>query len=276
MNNINLSQSGLLRMLDCALNAAHAAGQEILKIYTSGKMNVNDKSDGSPVTDADLRAHAVIENILKLSSYPILSEESVVPFEDRINWHSFWLVDPLDGTKDFIDGNGEFTVNIAFIENGIPVIGVVSAPALKKTWYASIGAGAWQIYAGNKSPIKALAPWPAESRMFTSRFHDVPASLEFGRLNGVVHHIPAGSALKLAKIAASEGEFYPRFAGTSEWDTAAGDAIIREAGGFMRTIYGDLPNYNKPNLKNHFFIAWRPPLDWEHIMINYKELKNEC
>jgi 3'(2'), 5'-bisphosphate nucleotidase len=254
-------------MLGCALNAAYAAGEEILKVYTSGKINVNDKVDGSPVTDADLRAHVVISQLLKSTGFPVLSEESIVLFEDRERWQSFWLVDPLDGTKDFIDGNDEFTVNIAFIKNGTPVIGVISAPALNRTWYSSIGSGAWHVHQGKTSPINALAPWPAESRMFISRFHDAPESMAFGCMNNVVHYIPAGSALKLAKIASSEAEFYPRFAGTFEWDIAAGDAIIREAQGLMLTIHGDLPKYNKPNLRNSFLVAWRPPLRWDNIKI---------
>lgn len=238
---------------------------EILQVYASGTMDVAHKGDGSPVTNADLRAHAAINKLLQASGLPVLSEEATVPFEQRSGWQRFWLIDPLDGTKDFIARNDEFTVNIALIENGIPVIGVVAAPALNRTWYASSGAGAWHDHAGAKSQISALAPCPAEPRMFTSRFHDVPASIQFGRLNGVGRCVPAGASSKLVRIAASEAEYYPRFAGTSEWDIAAGDAILREAGGLLRTISGDVPNYNKPSLRNPFFVAWRPPLRWEHI-----------
>ena len=267
MNQTSPSQADLMQLLDFALNAAQEAGKEILKVYASGNMNIAGKSDGSPVTDADLRAHDVINEVLKISGLPVLSEEAMVPFEQRCRWESFWLVDPLDGTKDFIAHNDEFTVNIALIKNGTPVLGVVAAPALSKVWYASSGAGAWQIHAGVKSQISASAPWPVEPRMFTSRFHDAPASLEFGRLNGVIHRVPAGAASKLTRIAASEAEFYPRFVGTSEWDTAAGDAILREAGGFLRSISGDLLKYNKPSLINPFFIAWRPPIRWENIKL---------
>jgi 3'(2'), 5'-bisphosphate nucleotidase len=264
--NIKLQpQDDLTQLLNYALNAAQEAGKEILKVYANGSMNIKGKSDGSPLTDADLRAHATINNLLKITSLPILSEEAVVPYKQRSVWKKFWLVDPLDGTKDFIAGNDEFTVNIALIDNGIPVIGVVAAPALKKTWYASRGGGAWLLYASEKMQINALAPWPIEPRMFTSRFHDVSPSLEFARLNGVVHSIRAGAASKLARIAASEAEFYPRFVGTSEWDTAAGDAILREAGGLMRTISGDFPKYNKPSLRNPFFVVWRPPICWKNI-----------
>lgn len=257
----------MIQLLDLALSAAEAAGAEILKVYASGKMGVTHKGDGSPVTDADLRADFAIKTILQASGLPVLSEEVSIPFEQRCNWQRFWLVDPLDGTKDFIARNGEFMVNIALVENGIPVVGVVAAPALNKTWYASSGAGAWQKHAGSISAINARAPWPAEPRMFTSRFHDAPASLEFARLNGVAHLVPAGASSKLARIAASDAEFYPRFVGTSEWDIAAGDAILREAGGMLRTITGDAPSYNKPSLRNPFFVAWRPPLRWENIKL---------
>jgi 3'(2'), 5'-bisphosphate nucleotidase len=172
------------------------------------------------------------------TALPVLSEEAAIPFEQRCNWQRFWLVDPLDGTKDFIAHNDEFTVNIALVENGIPVIGVVSAPALNRTWYASIGAGAWQSDGGSISAISALAPWPVKPRMFVSRFHDVPESLEFARLNGVEDMVRAGASSKLARVAASDAEFYPRFAGTSEWDIAAGDAILTEAGGMLAHNFG--------------------------------------
>jgi 3'(2'), 5'-bisphosphate nucleotidase len=267
MNTSKKSLPELVHLLDLALHAGQEACKEVMAVYASGATNISNKSDGSPVTDADLRAHTLIYNFLSTSGLPVLSEEAVLPFEERCNWKSFWLVDPLDGTKDFISRNDEFTVNIALIEDGSPVLGVVAAPALNRTWYASGGGGAWEIRKGKKTEISALAPWPAESRMFTSYFHDVPATMEFRRLNGIVHTFSAGAASKLARIAASEAEFYPRFVGTSEWDTAAGDAILREAGGLMRTISGELPTYNTPSLRNPFFVAWRPPVYWEDIKL---------
>ena len=260
-------RSDLIQLLDYALHAAQVASVEILQVYASGKMDIGHKDDGSPVTNADLRAHATINKLLQTSGFPVLSEEATVPFDQRSSWHSFWLVDPLDGTKDFIARNDEFTVNIAFIENGIPVIGVVAAPALNKTWFASSDAGAWKIHAGTRIQISALVPWPSEPLMFTSRFHDVPASAEFGRMNGAVHCAPAGAGTKLARIAASEAEFYPRFVGSSEWDTAAGDAILREAGGYIRSTSGELLKYNKPSLRNPHYVAWRPPIQWTDIKL---------
>ncbi len=260
-------RSDLLHLLGYAKRAARLAGEAIMPVYQEGGLAVENKSDGSPLTQADLLAHETICKVLEESGLPILSEESLVPFEQRCSWQRFWLVDPLDGTKNFIARNDEFTINIALIEHGHPVIGVVVAPALNQTWFASSGNGAWQTNNGVCVRLSALAPWPKESRMFTSCFHDVPESIEFGRLNNARHLIPSGASTKLARIAASEAEFYPRFAGTSEWDIAAGHAILDEAGGFLRTLAGDVPSYNKPSLRNPFFIAWRPPLAWGDIKL---------
>ena len=259
----------LKRLLDYGLDAARAASAEILKIYATSNFDVAVKHDGTPVTNADLLANAAIQKILQVADVPILSEEATVPFDQRREWHQFWLVDPLDGTKDFIARTDEFTVNIAFIEGGVPVIGVVAAPALQKIWYATQGGGAWLISADEKElQINAHAAWPVESRMFTSRFHDAPDALEFRYLNGIGSCIPAGAATKLVRIAASEAEFYPRFAGTSEWDIAAGDVILREAGGMIRAISGERIQYNTPSMRNPFFVAWRPPMRWEGIKLS--------
>jgi 3'(2'), 5'-bisphosphate nucleotidase len=201
--------------LQLALQAAEAARQKVLEIYMSGDLIITTKHDGSPVTKADLRANTAIQLHLSASGLPLLSEEAIIPFEERCSWDQFWLIDPLDGTKDFIAHNDEFTINIALIERGTPTLGVVVAPALGKVWFASVGEGAWEDKNGIKRRIDAHSPWPDKPRMFTSRFHDVPTSIEFGKLNGVGHYVPAGAASKLARLAASEAEFYPRFAGTS-------------------------------------------------------------
>ncbi len=254
-------------LLETARSAATAAGDSIMPIYRCGEAKVINKGDGSPLTEADMQAHESIYEILRQTGLPIISEELTVEFEERREWQRFWLVDPLDGTKDFIARNDEFTINIALIDNGVPVVGVVSAPALGQTWFASNGMGAWQTDADKCSRISALAPWPKEIRMFTSRFHDVPQSIEFGHLNSVKQFVPSGASTKLARIAASEAEFYPRFAGTSEWDIAAGHAILNEAGGFLSSLDGIAPKYNKPSFRNTFFIAWRPPLLWSDVRI---------
>lgn len=256
----------MIPLLELALQAAQAASEEILAVYRSG-FDVQLKADGSPVTEADLRANAAILRVLTPSDCPALSEETLVPFEHRAGWTRFWLVDPLDGTKAFIARNDEFTVNIALVENGMPTLGVIAAPALEAVWFSARGLGAWEVKQGRKRQISALAAWPVTTRMVVTRFHDSPASGEFARLNGVGECQKTGSALKFIKVAASEVEFYPRFAGSSEWDTAAGDAIVREAGGSLLSVEGRPPLYNQPGLRHPHFVAWRPPLRWEQIQL---------
>ena len=253
--------------LELALNAAFASGIKIMEIYSSKIYDINHKSDGSPITQADLISNKIIVSYLEKTGIPILSEEAVVDYSVRKYWKSFWIIDPLDGTKDFIKRNDEFTVNIALIENGRPTLGVVHAPGLDKTWYAASGYGAWALRKGKKSKITALKNWPRNTRMFLSCFHDVPSSGDFKVLNGVTNCIRAGAASKLARLAESDAEFYPRFAGTSEWDIASGVAILEEAGGKVLSINGEELIFNKPLLRNPFFIAWRPPLTWAEIKI---------
>ena len=256
-------------LLEIALAAARAATADILAVYR-GSFAVEHKQDGSPLTIADLRANQVIGEILARTEIPVISEETETPFARRATWTRFWLVDPLDGTKDFIARNDEFTVNLALVENGGPTLGVIAAPALDTVWFAARGDGAWEMKAGAQRKIDARAPWPAAPRMAVSRFHDTPASEEFARLNGIGSGVKAGSALKFARLAASEVEFYPRFAGSCEWDIAAGHALILEAGGFLRTQSGGAPAYNQPSLRNPHFVAWRPPLRWEQIQLPTK------
>jgi 3'(2'), 5'-bisphosphate nucleotidase len=256
----------MIPLLELALKSAEAASEEIIEVYRSG-FDVQQKADGSPVTEADLRANAAILSVLETYDCPVLSEETVVPFEQRAAWARFWLVDPLDGTKALIARNDEFTVNIALVEDGVPTLGVIAAPALGAVWFSARGKGAWEVNQGQKRQISALAPWPAIPRMVVTRFHDSPASGEFARLNGVGECLKTGSALKFVKVAASDVEFYPRFAGSSEWDTAAGDAIVREAGASLLSVEGRTPLYNQPRMRHPHFVAWRPPLCWEQIQL---------
>ena len=264
--NSPLSKSYLLFLLDEALKAAKDASKAILQVYKCDASFI-EKSDGSPLTAADLKSHISIVNALERSGLPVVSEENLVPYEERVNWDRFWLIDPLDGTKDFLALNDEFTVNIALIENGIPIIGVVAAPALNTVWYAANGCGAWKLQGDLLEGINALGQWPDETRMFVSRFHTDSESLKFSELNQIAHVIKVGSAIKLARLAASEAEFYPRYVGSSEWDIAAGHAILKEAGGLLLDIHAGEVVYNKPNLRNPFFIAWRPPIDWVQICL---------
>lgn len=256
----------MIRLLEIALQAAAAGAEEILHVYRRA-FDVVQKSDGSPVTAADIRANAAILAVLQGTNLPVLSEETAVQFEDRADWTRFWLVDPLDGTKSFIARNDEFTVNVALVEDGIPTLGVIAAPALGRVWHASAGHGAYEVMRGTNRPITALGPWPIARRMAVTRFHDSPASAEFAQLNGVSECIRTGSAIKFVMLAAGEVDFYPRFAGSSEWDNGAGEAILREAGASLLTVDGEPPRYNQSRLRHSHFIAWRPPLRWEQISL---------
>lgn len=257
----------MTRNLEIALQAAAAASEEICRVY-EGSVDVQLKADGSPITRADTRANDAIRSVLAPTNIPVLSEEAIVPFEQRVDWSRFWLVDPLDGTKELLARTDQFSVNIALVEGGIPILGVIAAPALKMVWYAEAGGGAWETGAGNTArAINARAPWPVSSRMTTTRLHDSPASAEFARLNRISKSVRSGSAIKFVKVAASEVEFYARYAGSSEWDTGAGEAILREAGGFLLTIDGRSPLYNQRRLRHPYFVAWRPPLRWDEILL---------
>ncbi|MDP3265872.1 MAG: 3'(2'),5'-bisphosphate nucleotidase CysQ [Sulfuricurvum sp.] len=239
---------------------AQKAGKAILSIYnSSASMEIVEKSDGSPVTKADYVADAIIKDLLQSkSSYPILSEETPVPYEIRKTWNRFWIVDPLDGTKDFIAKNGQFTVNIALIENNYPVMGVVYVPVSATTYFAQKRSGAYKdnmkIY--NRSTRKDLIATD-------SIFHSTEETLTFLKNNNITNILRFGSSIKLCKLAEGEIDVYPRFNGTKEWDTAAGHIIANEAGCKLIDIRSKAELlYNKKNIKNSYFIASRNNLEF--------------
>ncbi|WP_295052852.1 3'(2'),5'-bisphosphate nucleotidase CysQ [Sulfuricurvum sp.] len=239
---------------------AQTAGDAILKIYNScTDMEIVEKSDGSPVTKADYQADAIIQNLLRAkSSYPILSEENPVPYEIRKTWTRFWIVDPLDGTKDFIAKNGQFTVNIALIEDNYPIMGVVYVPVSATTYYAQKGFGAYKndIHIYNRSTRKELIATD-------SIFHSTEETLTFLKDNNIANIIRFGSSIKLCKLAEGEIDVYPRFNGTKEWDTAAGHIIANEAGCKLIDIKTKVELlYNKKDIKNNYFIASRNNLEF--------------
>ncbi len=249
-------------MLKSIVEVARIASREILDVYRSD-IAVRAKEDRSPLTEADLRSHRVIvAGLSELTpSVPVLSEESEqLDYASRARWERFWLVDPLDGTKEFIKRNGEFTVNIALIDNGQPILGVVGAPELD-TWYlAEKGQGAWkQVGQADLVPIRcsSLAQGSAW-RVVGSRSHPSP------RLGGLLEKlgphemVPMGSSLKLCLVAEGKADLYPRFGPTMEWDTGAAHAIVSEAGGVVLTAVGDVGvalAYNKQNLRNPQFLC---------------------
>jgi len=242
-------------IIDIALNA----GQEIMNIYNSSDFGVEIKSDNSPLTLADKAAHEVIMEGLNKTEYPVLSEEGAkTPFEERKNWKRFWMVDPLDGTKEFIKKNGEFTVNIALIENGEPIFGVVYAPVLEVLYYGLKGGGAYKISQGEKKEIKISIP-KDKLVVVASRSHlNGETSDYIQRVKEkykTTKIISKGSSLKLVLVAEGKAHLYPRFAPTMEWDTAAGHAVVVAAGGYVTKTDGSPLIYNKENLLNPYFIV---------------------
>lgn len=249
--------------LDAALRAVSHACVAILDVYErwDGTGHI-DKSDGSPLTQADLASDRIIRETLAAAfpDIPYLSEESgSTPYEVRSKWPLFWMVDPLDGTKEFISRNGEFTVNIALIQSGAPVMGVVAVPVTGEICHAAKGAGAWQygVPVSGRLHAATFSRSDAGLRLVASRSHRDANTEDFmARFNAPVVR-PAGSSLKFMLIALADADVYPRFAPTMEWDTAAAQIIVEEAGGqVLETSSGQPLRYNKPDLLNPYFVAW--------------------
>lgn len=233
---------------------AARAGNAVMEFYGKG-CPVNYKSDNSPLTQADLASHKIILEGLEKTNIPVLSEESkAIPFDTRKNWSRFWLVDPLDGTKEFVKKNGEFTVNIALIENGAPVFGVVHAPALNLTFVGEKPKGAFLIKDGKRIPLKVKPP-QSPLRIVCSRSHMNDETRNFLKKLPPHELVPAGSSLKFCRIAQNLADLYPRLGPTMEWDTAAAQAVLEAAGGFVVDDKGQPLKYNKKDLYNPFFLA---------------------
>jgi len=246
--------------LSFLINLSQEAGTAIMRIYNS-EFGVEYKTDQSPLTEADRVSHQVIEAGLKSiwPQLPVLSEEgAAIPFSERCQWNSFWLVDPLDGTKEFLNRNGEFTVNIALIHDLFPVLGIVHVPV---TGYTYVGnhEGAFLVDVnGNRRSIYAHQP-EKELLIIESRSHPSPeADAIYDRVSSrynTIDRIKKGSSLKLCAIASGEAHLYPRLGPTMEWDTAAGQAIVEAAGGVVVELTGRRLSYNKECLRNAPFIV---------------------
>ncbi|TYC15650.1 3'(2'),5'-bisphosphate nucleotidase CysQ [Bizionia gelidisalsuginis] len=243
--------------LELILKATREAGEAILDVYYSNDFNIAIKGDESPITRADNIAHNIIESYLKQTPYPILSEEGAkIPFNNRKDWNLFWMVDPLDGTKEFIKQNGEFTVNIALIENGNPIFGVVFAPVLDKLYYGGEGYGAHLISENGTSKLTNSKNKIGKTRIVASRSHLNVDTENFINTFNEVEIISMGSSLKFMMLAEGRADIYPRFAPTMEWDTAAAHAILKALGKDVFEPTTKFPlRYNKENLLNPFFIA---------------------
>lgn len=254
-----LSPSGLANWMDEATRLAQAAGHEIMSVYVSD-FAVQHKEDRTPLTAADLAAHHLIDaGLAALSpSLPILSEESSqLPFSERQRWPRYWLIDPLDGTREFIKRNGEFTVNIALIDGHDAVLGVVHAPALDITYVAARGQGAYKINAqGQRSRIQ-VRKLPQVPTVAGSRSHGSPAMASFLEKLGPHELISMGSALKSCLVAEGAADIYPRLGPTSEWDTAAAQCVVEEAGGCVTDLSLQRLRYNtKDSVLNPSFLVF--------------------
>ena len=241
---------------------AKAAGDAIMQVYESEDFGVETKADNSPLTKADLASNKVIlERLSKLTpDIPVLSEESKhLPYAERKDWTQFWLVDPLDGTKEFIKRNGEFTVNIALVENGVPVFGVVYAPALKLTYWAAAGLGAFRGNdVANSVRIEAKDYDGGPLNLVASRSHAGAATETLVKeleQTTKVNLVSSGSSLKLCLVADGQAHLYPRFGPTMEWDTAAAQCVAEQAGASVREPGGGPLRYNKEDLLNPHFIV---------------------
>lgn len=255
-----------------AIEAAVEAGRAILEIYHSGDFDVTVKGDDSPLTRADVASHEVIMKYLANTGIPVLSEEGRdMPYSERSGWSELWIVDPIDGTKEFIKRNGEFTVNIALAREGVPVLGVIYVPVTGELYVGVEGEGAlkalWPAAESREveAAINGAASLPMDKggRPFTavaSRSHMSPETEEFieGLRNehGEVALISKGSSLKLCMVAEGKADCYPRFAPTMEWDTAAGQAICMAAGfDVIDQNTGETMLYNREQLLNAWFLV---------------------
>lgn len=285
-----MENKNLKTLLQTALLASLEAGEEIMRIYTDPKQDfgIERKADNSPLTLADKASHKVIMRYLAATPIPVLSEEGRhLPYEERSGWDCLWVVDPLDGTKEFIKKNGEFTVNVALVQQGAPVLGVVYVPVTRVLYYGIVGEGAWKCtvpalgsglpeadslaaFLSQGAPSGGKAPFGGEQLpvgrghdVFTvvaSRSHMSPETQayiqEMERVHGQVRTVSSGSSIKICLVAEGVADAYPRYAPTMEWDTAAGDAVARAAGRAVRNAENGKPLlYNKPDLLNPWFLV---------------------
>lgn len=248
------------------IDIAEAAGGAVLEVY-AGAFEVETKADDSPLTEADRRAHRIIVDGLRTLTpdLPIISEESEPPpYDERRRWPRYWLVDPLDGTKEFVERNGEFTVNIALIDGNEPVLGVVGVPALGKTYVGDRARGeAWRHDERGKTSLRARTMRGETVAVVASRRHGA-ARLDayLGALEDRferVDRVHLGSSLKLCVLAEGGADLYPRLGPTSEWDIAAAHAVLAAAGGAVTQMNGKPMHYNKESLLNPDFLAVADP-----------------
>jgi len=239
-----------------AKQAALDAGKAIMEIYRSGDFSIDKKADNSPLTIADRKGHEVISEALKGTGFPILSEEGkAIPYAERKDWDYFWMVDPLDGTKEFIKQNGEFTVNIALIHDQRAICGVVYAPALEWMYWAVDGKAWKQVK--NDEPVQIhVNGGDTVNKIVASKSHLSPETQDFIDQYPGAELVSMGSSLKFLLVADGTADRYPRYAPTMEWDTAAAQAVVEAAGGQVLEYGTNNPlKYNRENLLNPWFLV---------------------
>ncbi|WP_128003282.1 3'(2'),5'-bisphosphate nucleotidase CysQ [Piscinibacter defluvii] len=245
-------------LLEQVAHIVRPAGSAVLACY-EGAYDLHRKVDDSPVTDADHRAEALILPALRRLAprVPAVAEEACAEHGLPAVGEEFWLVDPLDGTREFVDRNGEFTVNVALVQRGVPVLGVVLAPALDQLFAGAQGVGAWVEQAGERRAL-AVRPPPADGLVVVaSRSHgDVPPLAPFLAGRRLAGTRKVGSSLKFCLLAEGEADLYPRLGRTMEWDIAAGHAVLAAAGGRVECLDGQPMRYGKPGFENPGFVAW--------------------
>lgn len=258
-------------LVEPAVALAKSAGDAIMEVYATD-FDVQAKDDNSPLTQADMASHQVIDAGLRelTPDIPIISEESGLPsFEERSQWPIYWLIDPLDGTKEFVNRNGEFTVNIALIEGKRPVLGVVYVPVTGKTYTGCEGVGAAVRESSGASRSIGVAIESAQPiRVVGSRSHRGTSLDAFLERLGDVEMLPMGSSLKFCVVAEGDADIYPRLGPTSEWDTAAAQAVVEQAGGAVLELDGRPLAYNtKEDILNpHFLVHGPGDRDWLQIL----------
>lgn len=248
-------------LLEETWQLARKAGQAILDVYRRPDLGTRKKEDSSPITDADLASQVIIDRGLQnlTPDLPRLSEETAqAAFQTRRNWQRYWLIDPLDGTREFVNRRDEFTVNIALVEDGEPVLGVVYAPVLDLGFVGAAGHGSWRLDGDRQHPIRVSEVVDSIPKVLVSFSHP---GVELSRyLEQLPPHelVRMGSSLKFCRLAEGLADFYPRLGPTMEWDTGAADAVLRAAGGQVIDFNGQPLRYNKENLRNPNFVALGP------------------
>ena len=257
---MNIENDKLAGLLEPVAELAQQAGEKILVVYNSDEFSVEEKADKSPLTAADLASHhAIVDGLTALTpDIPILSEESAsLPYTERSTWQTYWLVDPLDGTREFIKRNGEFTVNIALIEDGVPVLSVVYVPVTGVSYLACKGQGAFKQEAGERRAIRVRKLGTGPLMVVGSRSHRGESLNQFLEKLGEHEMVGMGSSLKLCLVAEGAADIYPRLGLTSEWDTAAAQCVVEQAGGLVTDTAMQPLRYNtKDSLLNPFFLVF--------------------